>query len=368
LTKHLASVQISVVTSDASLIHPIKSGAISAWPWNGRIFLKTIHSGLINNSFAVRSSNAGAPVAVLQRLNTDIFSPQVNEDIAAISQQLKASGLLTPELIPTRAGDLWHTDDHGGVWRCITYVGKNTYTRLDSKRELMSAGRLVAKFHAALYNFSWSFRSVRPDAHNTQQHLATLQGLMHTHQSHRLFKEVYPLTERILDHWEHFSGPENLPRRIVHGDLKLSNIRFNGTKAVALIDLDTMAHSDLSVELGDAMRSWCNPASEDAKDCRFHAEIFESAIRGYARAAKEGPPITDAEWESIVPGAERISLELAARFAADALQERYFGWNPKFGTRGEHNLLRARGQYALALSIHEQRNELGKAVQRARKA
>ena len=58
--------------------------------------------------------------------------------------------------------------------------------------------------------------------------------------------------------------------------------------------------------------------------------------------------VTDAEWAALVPGAERIALELSCRFALDALDESYFGWNPRFGGRGEHNLLRARGQAALA--------------------
>ena len=47
-------------------------------------------------------------------------------------------------------------------------------------------------------------------------------------------------------------------------------------------------------------------------------------------------------------GVEWVSLELAARFAADALAESYFGWNAaRFPGRGEHNLVRARGQWSL---------------------
>jgi hypothetical protein len=45
---------------------------------------------------------------------------------------------------------------------------------------------------------------------------------------------------------------------------------------------------------------------------------------------------------------EWISLELAGRFASDALDESYFGWNSqRYSGRGEHNLVRARGQLAL---------------------
>ena len=59
-----------------------------------------------------------------------------------------------------------------------------------------------------------------------------------------------------------------------------------------------------------------------------------------------------------MPGLERIALELAARFARDALEESYFGFDPAFGGRGEHNLLRARGQAALARSVAANRSTL----------
>ena len=134
------------------------------------------------------------------------------------------------------------------------------------------------------------------------------------------------------------------------------------------IEFSVALLSTIDVELGDALRSWCNTASEDAREAKLDLDIFEAAIRGYARKARTGPPLTESEWDSIVPGIERISLELSARFARDALEESYFGWNPKYKTRGDHNLLRARGQYSLALAVHNNRTEMEAAVQRARKA
>jgi hypothetical protein len=47
-------------------------------------------------------------------------------------------------------------------------------------------------------------------------------------------------------------------------------------------------------------------------------------------------------------GVEWVSLELAARFAPTPCFESYFGWDPaRFPGRGEHNLVRARGQWSL---------------------
>jgi hypothetical protein len=57
----------------------------------------------------------------------------------------------------------------------------------------------------------------------------------------------------------------------------------------------------------------------------------------------------------LVAGTQTIYLELAARFAADALEERYFGWSPaRYATRGEHNLARAGNQLAAAQDLAQQ--------------
>ena len=133
-------------------------------------------------------------------------------------------------------------------------------------------------------------------------------------------------------------------------------MRFEGARAVALIDLDTLGRGTLDAELGDAFRSWCNPASEDATDAVFDLALFDAGVRGYAEGAR-GDATPD-EVRSIAPGVDRICLELAARFAADALSESYFGWDAtRFATRGEHNLLRARGQAALARAVRDLRSE-----------
>ncbi len=52
-----------------------------------------------------------------------------------------------------------------------------------------------------------------------------------------------------------------------------------------------------------------------------------------------------------------ITIELAARFCADAVHDRYFAWDPsRFESRRAHNLARARSQLALARSLSQRRD------------
>jgi hypothetical protein len=126
--------------------------------------------------------------------------------------------------------------------------------------------------------------------------------------------------------------------------------------AVSLIDLDTVSRMPLWVELGDAWRSWCNRAGEDVAEADLDLEVFRESTKGYL--AGLSIDLDAAERKSLAHGLERISLELSARFAADALAESYFGWDPaRFASAGDHNLTRARGQLSLYRQARETREE-----------
>ena len=112
----------------------------------------------------------------------------------------------------------------------------------------------------------------------------------------------------------------------------------------------------LAHEMGDALRSWCNLKDEESADASFSLPYFEAAMRGY-NAATLGLFGAE-ELLSIVSGLETISLELTVRFLADTLNESYFGWdNNVYARASEHNLERARGQWAFACSVGKQREE-----------
>ena len=323
------------------------------FPW------KTLHDqpqrplegGLINETFLI----GDPPRAVIQRLNT-IFSPEVHHDIEAVTAHVAAKGLVTPRLIPTDDGSLWHQDDEGAAWRALTYVEGLTVHKLHDPALAAAAGALVARWHEATADLHHGFRSRRPLAHWTPHHMQVLEQALHDHPNHRLFAEVEPLAQSILGAWAAWSGPLDSPARVSHGDLKISNLRFSAAgEGLCLLDLDTMGELPLEVELGDAWRSWCNPAAEDVTDATFDLGLFAASATAYLQAR----PLTAEERERLPLGITRICLELSARFCADALNERYFGWNPAVApTRGDHNLLRARGQRALAASAQAQQLEI----------
>ncbi len=300
---------------------------------------------------------------MLQQVNA-IFPPAIHDRIQQVTGHLVQRGLPSPRIVPAVDGRLVVPGPEGTCWRVMDFVPGVTVDRIDHPARAADAAALVGRFHSALLDYPGDLRPLRPDPHDTLRHMATLEGAMASCDGHRLCAGVRSLGLQVLEGWRRWQArfdPEGLPVRPAHGDLKISNLRFDeGGRAICLIDLDTLSSMPLALELGDAMRSWCNRGGEDGA-AEVDLAVFEAALGGYRSTAAFASP---AELASIAPGTWRICLELAARFGADAYHEAYFGWDPAVAVgRGEHNLLRARGQLALAQAVERRLSDLERIAQ-----
>jgi len=328
---------------------------LSGYGFSRHCTVVPLEGGLINQTLMVEEAGRRT---VLQRLNP-LFQPEVHLDIEPITAHLERKGLRTPRLIPTTTGALWTTDESDQVWRMLSWLDGRTLHAVERPETARAAGAFVAQFHVAVSDLEHSFHFTRPGAHDTRAHLGALSRALGECREHANYEAVAPVAERILDHANTLEPLPPVPTRIVHGDLKIANLMFNpdASCAVALLDLDTMAALTIPIELGDALRSWCNPGGEEAGAARLEPELLAAALGGYAEHGRE--LLTEAEIGSLVLGLQTIALELSARFCADALRERYFGWNAtKFASRSEHNLTRAVSQLAVAESVLAQRASL----------
>ena len=319
-------------------------------------------SGLINDTYLV--TVVTGEQFVLQGLNP-VFSPEVNIDIDALTRHLDARGSVTQRLLATDEGQLW-AESGGRFWRLSTFVPGVCLDMLETDSQAAAAGRLLGRFHADVRDLQMDLHTARLGVHDTERHLRALEDALITHAKHRHMADIEPLAQQILSEAESLPAFPELPDRLVHGDPKISNLVFDAEsgEGICMIDLDTLTHMPLPLELGDAFRSWCNPRGEDTQRSAFRLDLFSAAIGGYAEVATEF--VTEDEWQAFVPATRTIMVELAARFATDALNESYFGWNPDiFPDRSTHNQVRALGQLGLHRSLNDQFDAAQKIVEQA---
>jgi Ser/Thr protein kinase RdoA (MazF antagonist) len=350
--------------------------ALAAYGFSGPA--TPVTSGLINRTFLVHGSGRDAgpgdePVAVLQRLHP-VFGAEVNLDIEVVTEHLAAAGMETPGLLRTADGARWFAQP-GGPWRALSYVSGTTLHRIEDPETARTAGELVGRFHRVLDGLVHDYAFARAGVHDTAAHMARLQARVEAGAgaggdidrdagAAELVRAARAVGRDILAAAASLPPLPALPARHTHGDLKISNVLFfpgDTRRARCLVDLDTMGRQTLAYELGDAMRSWCNPRGEDETQVRLDEAIFAAAMDGYRSGAGDLP--TPAERASIVPGLETVCIELAARFCADVFDDVYFHWNAqRYPSRRAHNLVRARGQLALAQSVRAARHGLAALV------
>ncbi len=345
----------------------IPASVLARWSRFAQATVRPFGTGLINKTFLVECAGVSA---VFQRLHP-VFAASVNEDIDAVTRHLARKGLVTPRVVPADDGALCVDDPESGrPWRALSYIDGESVDRIDAPpiaagERAHAAAALVARFHAALEDLDWQYRHVRAGVHDTDKHLFALDHALEAHGAHRLYADASTLGMQVLEAGAALPSFASLPTRNCHGDLKISNVLFRNGSAAALclVDLDTLGRMSWPFEMGDALRSWCNPRGEDVDDADVDVAIFTAAVDGYA--AGGGRP-SDGEARALVDGLFTICVELSARFCADALNESYFGWDERrFPGRGEHNLLRARGQWALARAVARRREELCAVVRRS---
>ncbi len=332
----------------------VPTAVLEAYGWRD-FGVRAATSGLINETYFV--TNGDASHAVLQRLHP-VFGAAVNVDLDAVTEHLANHGMQTPRLIRTAAGERW-IEVEGKVWRAISYVAGRTFDEVPSTEAAVSAGELVGTFHRAMADFHQPFTHVRAGVHDTAAHVAKLARL----REERGTPEIDRLADQILAEAENLVDFSGLPLRPCHGDLKISNVLFaeDAMDAVCLIDLDTNGLQYIAYELGDALRSWCNPHPEDAEVPEVSVDILSAAIRGYATTV--GELLTTAEQDSIAPGFITVPIELAARFCADAYEDCYFGWDSsRYASRRAHNLARAQSQLRLGQAVRASRAQIDAAI------
>jgi Ser/Thr protein kinase RdoA (MazF antagonist) len=298
-----------------------------------------VQSGIIHRTFRVACERG---TFVLQRVH-DVISDAAIEDMARVTAHVVAHGILAPALVRTTEGSYITVHD-GARWRAYPWIAGEVYQAVTGVAMAREAGRIVGALHRALATLPYSPAGSIPHFHDTEFILSELESVRSA-----LPTELQVVAGGILTRLPRLIiRDEAGPKQPIHGDLKISNILFSKDGvAVGVIDFDTVLVHYRTIDIGDALRSWCNKANEEDSRATFDQDLFEAAVTGYEGVAPSVHTLA-----LYARAAKHIALELSARFMIDAVRDNYFSWDQsRYSTRKAHNIARALGQYYLAEDI-----------------
>lgn len=331
--------------------------------------IKPLGDGLINTTWIVKDTKAGKDY-VFQKINHNVFKQPgaITSNIRLINDYLQAKHpdyLFTSPISATNGEDMIISEE-GGYYRLFGYVGGSyTHNELQKPVQANEAARQFGKFTGLLSGIDISQLKITiPDFHNLilrfSQFADSLKAASPERYEKALEGIVFLIENRsIVDEFKHIISSPDFKLRVTHHDTKISNVLFDkDDKGLCVIDLDTVMPGYFISDMGDMMRTYLSPVSEEEKDfskIEVRVEFFEAIVKGYL-SEMQGV-LSEAEKRAIVYSGKFMIYMQALRFIADYLNNDVY-----YGSRYEgHNLVRGLNQVALLkqyLSKEHQLNEV----------
>ncbi len=247
-----------------------------------------INQGYINDTYLVLDNTT--PLYILQRINHNVFMDVegLMGNIENAFEYLQDPEYTPIELLKTNANKPYYKLDGNGYWRLMTYINNTTaYDNAKDTGMAFQAGKVVGKFHQLLANASLeNYVDTIPQFHDLSLRKNQFEESLTSASKEKLAtsKTAINFAKDTLERLKILNNAE-LPVRVCHNDTKLNNILFSkeNSKALCLIDLDTIMKGYFYFDFGDAIRTVANTAAEDEQDHKkitFEKPLFEAFVDG----------------------------------------------------------------------------------------
>lgn len=315
--------------------------------------VEPITSGIINSTWKVKSPGRNY---ILQRINDQVFAnpEDIHENIAAIAAYLKKNYqhyLFPAPILSLEGSELVHILGKG-YYRLFPFIaGTHTINVVDNTKQAFEAAEQFGRFTAYLGGFDINKLKVTiPHFHDLTFRYKQFQESIQNGNAKRI-KEEQSLINRLvrLDYLvKQYAAITQNPafkKRVTHHDTKISNVLFNEeNNAVCIIDLDTLMPGYFISDVGDMMRTYLCPVSENEEDISkifVRPSFYYSIVEGYYKEMKN--ELTAVEKTYFFYAAQFMIYMQAIRFLTD-----YFNDDKYYQVLYQnHNLVRAINQTVL---------------------
>lgn len=329
-------------------------------------------SGNVHDTFLVTLDGSEGNRFILQRVSTHVFRHplEVMSNIRKVTEHIQRRILSTPALDGRRwepllvlrahdGADHWIGPD-GSFWRAFSFIeGARTFDTLQGPDHAREAGGALGLFHALVQDLPCAeLFDTLEGFHMTPGYLKHFDEVVGV-RAPASSREMVAALDFVQDRRQLASVLEDaraagvLRIRPIHGDPKVGNVMVDSEtgRAVSIVDLDTVKPGLIQYDIGDCLRSGCNPAGEHPErldDVRFDLTLCRAILEGYLSIA--GGALSRHDIDFIYDSAQLITFELGLRFLTDHCEGDVY-----FKTRFPgQNLRRALAQFRLCESIETQ--------------
>lgn len=314
---------------------------------------------------------------ILQRINTQVFKQPrlIMQNMRTFTEHVRRRAReeghkwVMPRVISTCDGQDFCIDLQGNFWRAISYVhGTQSFETIKDARLAYEVGYALGTFQYLISDLPVSqLADTLEGFHIMPRYLQNFDQAF-SHNGYKSSAEVSHCLKFVEQRREFGAVLENarqqgtLQLRPVHGDPKVNNvmIELSTGRAISLVDLDTVKPGLIHYDIGDCLRSGCNPLGEETEDweaVHFDPQIGAAILEGYLSQARHF--LSAADYEYLFDSIRLLSFELGVRFFTD-----YLAGNVYFKVKHpQHNLQRALVQFKLTESIEAHEADIRHIIQ-----
>lgn len=325
--------------------------------------VENITNGLINHTWKITTGNG---CFILQQVNTNIFTKP--EWIAENLEKIKIYlSLYHPQYLfvaplPDSNGSTLVKDKLGNNYRLFPFVaGSHTINTVSTPQQAFEAAKQFGKFSKVLNQFdALQLHITLPHFHDLSLRFRQFEEAVKKAdkdilaQAQILVDEIYE-QQAIVATYKAIVNEKIIPLRVCHHDTKISNVLFDkNDNGLCVIDLDTVMPGYIISDIGDMLRTYLSPCSEEEKDVDkivIRRDYFAAILKGYC---SEMNMLTTKEKDLLIYAGKFMMYMQAMRFLTDFLNKNIYYQV----TYPLQNLIRAQNQLTLLKRFTEAQPEL----------
>lgn len=321
--------------------------------------VKPFGSGLINHTWKV---SAPQGQYILQKVNHAVFKRPdcIAHNIRLVADYLKknhpAYRFVSP-LVSGTGSDMIYLKEEG-YFRMFPFIAdSHSKEVVETPEQAFEAAAQFGKFTCLLSGFDVSQLKITiPHFHDLELRYQQFRAALENGNPQRL-AEADELIKTlngyaaIAAEYNKIRVNPDFKQRVTHHDAKISNVLFDAQgKGMCVIDLDTIMPGYFISDVGDMMRTYLSPVSEEEQDftkIEIRDDFYKAIVEGYSSQIKD--ELTSSEKSAFFYAGQFMIYMQALRFLTDHLNnDVYYG-----AKYSGHNFMRAKNQTVLLQRLLE---------------